>query len=106
MLFVVEVMMLRGGEVNDIIELKRQGLSVSQISAMSGYDRKTIRKYLGNPKIPMYKPRISGGSKLEPFYGRPLSRDCPAWLHGQSDDIAYVDASSKGTSDSGSGSSL
>ena len=61
--------MLRGGEVNDIIELKRQGLSVSQISAMSGYDRKTIRKYLGNPKIPVYKPRISGGSKLEPFYG-------------------------------------
>ena len=59
MLFVVEVMMLRGGEVNDIIELKRQGLSVSQISAMSGYDGKTIRKYLGNPKIPVYKPRIS-----------------------------------------------
>ena len=45
MFFVVEVMMLRGGEVNDIIELKRQGLSVSQISAMSSYDRKTIRKY-------------------------------------------------------------
>ena len=68
MLFVVEVMMLRGGEVKDIIELKRQGLSVSQISAMSGYDRKTIRKYLGNPKIPVYKPRCSNGSKLEPFY--------------------------------------
>jgi hypothetical protein len=74
---------------------------------------------LGNPKIPVYKRRISNGSKLEPFYGylshrlseglecsRPLSRDCPAWLHGQIDDIAYVDASSKGTSDSGSGSSL
>lgn len=60
--------MLRGGEVKDIIELKRQGLSVSQISAMSGYDRKTIRKYLGNPKIPVYKPRCSNGSKLEPFY--------------------------------------
>jgi transposase len=78
MLFLVEVMMLRGGEVKDIIELKRQGLSVSQISAMSGYDRKTIRKYLGNPKIPVYKPRISGGSKLEPFYGylsRRVNRD-------------------------------
>ncbi len=61
--------MLRGGEVNDIIELKRQGLSVSQISAMSRYDRKTVRKYLGNPKIPVYKPRISSGSKLEPLYG-------------------------------------
>ncbi len=44
MFFVVEVMMLRGGEVNDIIELKRQGLSAIQISAMSGYDRKTIRQ--------------------------------------------------------------
>ena len=49
MLFVAEVMMLRGGEVNDIIELKRQGLSVSQISAISGNDRMTIPKYLGNP---------------------------------------------------------
>jgi lambda repressor-like predicted transcriptional regulator len=44
MLFLLEVMMLRGREVKDIIELKRQGLSLSQISAMSGYDRKTIRK--------------------------------------------------------------
>lgn len=111
--------MLRGGEVNDIIELKRQGLSVSQISAMSGYDRKTIRKYLGNPKIPMYKPSISNGSKLEPFYGYLSQRMAEgAWnavvLFREIVQLGYTGkvtilrmwASSKGTSDSGSGSSL
>jgi transposase len=54
--------------VNDFIELQRYGLSVSQISAMSGYDRKTIRQYLGKHKILLYTLRISSGSKLEPFY--------------------------------------
>jgi len=52
MLFVGEVMMLRGGEVNDIIELKRQVISVSHISSMSGYDCKTIRMY--------WSPRVKG----------------------------------------------
>lgn len=49
--------MLRGGNVTDILELKRQGLSVSQISAHTGFDRKTIRKYLRDPTVPRYGPR-------------------------------------------------
>jgi transposase len=32
--------------VSDIGELKRQGLSVQAISMFTGFDRKTIRKYL------------------------------------------------------------
>jgi transposase len=53
--------------VNEIQELRRQGLSISQIGVLSGYDRKTIRKYLEHPKVPRYGPRPKRGSQLEPF---------------------------------------
>lgn len=59
--------MLRGGDVNEIIELRRQGLSITQIGALTGFDRKTIRKYLDDPKRPRYGPRPQRGSQLEPF---------------------------------------
>jgi transposase len=59
--------MLRGGDVNEIIELRRQGLSITQISTLTGYDRKTIRKYLKTPKLPRYGPRPKRGSRLDPF---------------------------------------
>lgn len=59
--------MLRGGDVNEITELRRQGLSITGISTLTGYDRKTIRKYLRTPKLPRYGPRRKRGSQLEPF---------------------------------------
>lgn len=61
--------MLRGGDVKELQELKRQGLSISQLSAITGFDRKTIRKYLADTTeaLPRYGPRPSKGSKLEPF---------------------------------------
>jgi len=59
--------MLRGGDVNEIIELRRQGLAITQIGALTGFDRKTIRKYLDDPKRPRYGPRPQRGSQLEPF---------------------------------------
>lgn len=59
--------MIRGGDVKEIQELRRQGLSISQISVLSGYDRKTIRKYLEHPQLPRYGPRPKRGSRLEPF---------------------------------------
>jgi transposase len=56
-------------EVNDLIELKRQGLSIKAISAATGFDRKTIRNYLAKPEaIPAYAPRPPRPSKLEPFH--------------------------------------
>ncbi len=42
--------MLRGKEVSDIEELKRQGLSIQAISKLTGFDRKTIRKYRLKPE--------------------------------------------------------
>jgi transposase len=63
--------MLRGGDVNDIHEFKRQGLSISQISSLTGFDRKTIRKYLSETATPRYTPRYGPrpprGSKLNSF---------------------------------------
>src|SRR4028119_234869 len=59
--------MLRGGDVNEIQELRRQGLSITQIGTLTGFDRKTIRKYLDNPRQPRYGPRPKRGSQLEPF---------------------------------------
>ena len=54
--------------MNDIGELRRQGLSVYAIAAMTGFDRKTVRKYLANPtQRPRYGPRPKRPSPLEPF---------------------------------------
>lgn len=55
-------------DVNEITELKRQGLSIQAISATTGFDRKTIRKYLLEPTTaPAYPARPQAPSKLDPF---------------------------------------
>jgi transposase len=53
--------------VDEINELKRCGMSVQAISELTGYDRKTIRKYLLKPAVPAYRSRPAAVSKLEPF---------------------------------------
>ena len=45
-----EVPLLRGGEVQEIVELRRQGLTITAIGELTGNDRKTIRKYLAQPE--------------------------------------------------------
>ena len=41
-----------------ILELHRQGLSVSAIAERTGHDRKTVRKYIREGlATPKYKPR-------------------------------------------------
>jgi transposase len=57
---------LRSGEVQEIEELKRQGVSITAISELTRFDRKTVRKYLGNPgEVPQYGPRAARPSKLD-----------------------------------------
>lgn len=53
--------------MNEIVQMKRQGLSVVAISAMTGFDRKTVRKYLAEPKTPEYGPRQPRVSKLDGY---------------------------------------
>jgi transposase len=54
--------------VQEIEELKRQGLHIQAISRLLGFDRKTIRKYLLKPDgTPAYGPRAARPSKLDAF---------------------------------------
>lgn len=59
--------LLRGANVNTICELKRQGLSISRISEITDFDRKTIRKYLRDTGTPVYGPRALRKSILDPY---------------------------------------
>jgi transposase len=54
--------------VFDILQLKRQGLAISQIAALTGFNRRTIRKYLAHPDTPRYSPRAPRPTKLDPFH--------------------------------------
>jgi len=59
---------LRGRDVDQVIELKRQGLSIRAISRLTGYHRATIVRYLQAPSTrPVYGPRVPAVSKLESF---------------------------------------
>jgi len=59
---------LRGRDVQDFEELKRQGLSIRAISRLTGYCRKTVRKYLIQPdSVPVYGPREKQPGRLERF---------------------------------------
>jgi hypothetical protein len=54
--------------VDEIKELKREGLSIRAISRLTGFDRKTIKRFLLAPSgRPVYGPRPAPASKLEPF---------------------------------------
>jgi transposase len=57
---------LRGRDMQDFMEMKREGLSTRAISELTGCDRKTVRKYLLKPEaVPGYGPRANGPSKLD-----------------------------------------
>jgi transposase len=54
--------------VEDIVRLRQDGLSIQAISNLTGFDRKTIRKYLLKPVArPVYGPRPQPPSKLDAF---------------------------------------
>jgi len=56
------------GELVMILDLARQGLTVSAIARRTGHDRKTIRTYIARGlEPPAYKPREPAPSPLAPF---------------------------------------
>src|SRR2546423_12395603 len=63
--------MVELGELMMILELHRQGLSVTAIARRTGRDPKTVRKYIERGvEAPVYGPRSVGRpSKLAPFMG-------------------------------------
>jgi transposase len=50
-----------------IRDLYSQGLSISEISDRTGYDRKTVRKYLNKNTVPKPQKRPTRYSKLDPY---------------------------------------
>src|ERR1700730_3247063 len=58
--------LLRGKDMQEFMEMKREGLSTQAISELTGCDRKTVRKYLRKPEaVPRYGPRANAPSKLD-----------------------------------------
>jgi transposase len=54
--------------VDDLEQMKQTGMSVSAISELTGYDRKTVRKYLlSTDVVPCYTERPAQPSKLDIF---------------------------------------
>ena len=77
--------MIRLGELVMILDLHRQGMSVSAIARQVGLDRKTVRRYLARGLAPpAYQPRPAQPTRLAPFepYLRERVRAFPA-LTGQ-----------------------
>jgi len=59
---------VRLGELVVILDLHRQGLSVSAIAQRTGLDRKTVRKYIAaGLEPPAYTPRQPRPAKIAPF---------------------------------------
>src|SRR5215471_1567034 len=59
---------VRLGEIVMILDLHRQGVSVSAIARRAGLDRKTVRKYLERGlEPPAYGPRPPRETRLAPF---------------------------------------
>ena len=60
--------MIRLGELVMILDLHRQGLSVSAIARQLGRDRKTVRKYIERGlELPAYGPRQPRPTVVTPF---------------------------------------
>ena len=59
-----------------ILDLARQGLTVSAIARRTGHDRKTIRKYIARGlEPPAYKPRAAGPVAARALRGLPARAD-------------------------------
>jgi transposase len=58
------------GELVMILDLHRQGVSVTSIARQSGLDRKTVRRYIERGlEPPSYGPRAPRPTLLDPFMG-------------------------------------
>ena len=77
-----EVSVVKLGELMMILDLHRQGLTVSAIARRLGMDRKTIRRYIARGlEPPTYGPRLPALQRGRLRYVQRLRR--PRWRHGQ-----------------------
>jgi transposase len=70
--------MIRLGELMMILELHRQGLSITAIARRTGRDPKTVRKYVERGvEAPVYGPRARSVARAR---SRPIWRSCASGL--------------------------
>ncbi len=53
--------------MDEIRAMHQQGLSITDIAELTGFDRKTVRKWLRQPGPPRYGPRAPRPSKLDSY---------------------------------------
>ena len=81
--------MIKIGELVMILDLHRQGLSVSAIARQLGVDRKTVRTYIAKGlEAPSYKKRAGAGDRrsLRALFARAfgdLSRPDRSYAYGE-----------------------
>ena len=66
--------MLKQEVATDMKDLYRQGLSISEISKITGYNRRTVRKYAKTSVPPTSKKRKRKSSKLDNYKDYIISR--------------------------------
>jgi len=66
--------MLKQEVATDMKDLYRQGLSISEISKITGYNRRTVRKYAKASVPPTSKKRKRKSSKLDNYKDYIISR--------------------------------
>lgn len=71
----------------NILQLHQQGVSISEIARRTGRDRKTIRKYLQEPRRPPQRVTPRRASKLDPYKDYLLKR----WDEGVSNAAKLLD---------------
>lgn len=60
--------MVNLGEAMRILELHREGLTISAIAERTGKDRKTVRKYIRQGvSVPSYTPRAARARVMDPY---------------------------------------
>ena len=64
----MEGVVLTAGELFMILDLHRQGLSISAIARRLELDRKTVRRYIARGlEPPIYGPRAPRPQKIDPY---------------------------------------
>ncbi len=66
MLSVEEYLMLR--DLIHEMEIRKGSINISEIARISGYDRKTVRKYLAYRTLPVEQPRRKKPTKLDAYH--------------------------------------
>src|SRR5690606_6285502 len=85
--------MIKNGEFYMIHEMRKRGMSITQIAEELGRDRKTIRKWLQKSEPVPYQRQVTRPGKLDPFQDYVLQRMQEGRLNAA---VIYAEIRAKG----------